>query len=69
MRVQNIRDFKDVQGGLDIEYTYEKYPYQTFEPGFEKGSVLRDPRKLIEESIRDIMIERKQTRFLNMRRI
>lgn len=69
VRVQNIRDFKDVQGGLDIEYTYEKYPYQTFEPGFEKGSVLRDPRKLIEESIRDIMIERKQTRFLNMRRI
>jgi len=69
VRVQNIRDFKDVQGGLDIQYTYEKYPYQTFEPGFEKGSVLRDPRKLIEESIRDIMIERKQTRFLNMRRI
>ena len=68
VRLTSLTEHKKVQGGLQVNYTYEKYPYQTFEPGFEKGSVFRDPRKLIEESIRDIMIERKQTRFLNFRR-
>ena len=68
VRLTSLTEHKKVQGGLQVNYTYEKYPYQTFEPGFAKGSVFRDPRKLIEESIRDIMIERKQTRFLNFRR-
>ena len=68
VRLTSLTEHKKVQGGLQVNYTYEKYPYQTFEPGFQKGSVFRDPRKLIEESIRDIMIERKQTRFLNFRR-
>tara|TARA_B100000035_G_scaffold291290_1_gene279048 strand:- start:683 stop:2377 length:1695 start_codon:yes stop_codon:yes gene_type:complete len=55
--------------GVIIDYTYEKYPYQTFEPGFLKGDVMRDPRKLIEESIRDVLIERRITKFLTMRRV
>ena len=67
-RVTSLSPYKKVQGGVQVNYTYEKYPYQTFEPGFKQGSVFRDPRKLIQESIRDIMIERKQTRFLNFRR-
>ena len=68
VRVTSITQNKKVAGGVNVNYTYEKYPYQTFEPGFKQGSILRDPRKLIQESIRDIMIERKQSRFLNFRR-
>jgi len=68
VRVTSVTPHKKVRGGLNINYTYEKYPYQTFEPGFKQGSTLRDPRKLIEESVRDIMIERKRTQFLNFRR-
>jgi hypothetical protein len=69
VRVTAARPNQKVAGGVDLDYTYEKYPYQTFEPGFLKGDVMRDPRKLIEESIRDVLIERRVTRFLNMRRI
>jgi len=42
------------QGFPSIGYTYMKYPYQTFEPGFAQGSPDRDPRRLIEMSIREI---------------
>jgi hypothetical protein len=36
-------------------YTYMKYPYQTFEPGFAQGQIAtRDPKLLISKSIRDI---------------
>ncbi len=68
VRITSVKNNKKIPGGINVNYTYEKYPYQTFEPGFKQGNVLRDPRKLIQESIRDIMIERKQTRFLNFRR-
>jgi len=37
-----------------IAYTYQLSPYQTFEPGFKQGSPDRDPRKLIDLSIREI---------------
>jgi len=39
--------------GVNINYTYLLYPFQTFEPGFQQGSVTRDPRKIIETSIKD----------------
>lgn len=42
------------QGFPSVGYTYQKYPYQTFEPGFAQGSQDRDPRKLIDVSIREI---------------
>lgn len=42
-------------GAINIFYTYMKYPYQTFEPGFEQGHInSRDPKRLIAKSIRDI---------------
>lgn len=54
----NITDVtKTPQGFASIGYTYQKYPYQTFEPGFAQGSVDRDPRKLIDRSIREIAAE------------
>ena len=39
--------------GVNINYTYLLYPFQTFEPGFKQGSVTRDPRKIIQTSIKD----------------
>lgn len=42
------------RGGTSIDYTYMKFPYQTFEPGFAQGSTMRDPRKIIGESIREL---------------
>ena len=42
------------QGFPSVGYTYQLYPYQTFEPGFQQGSPERDPRKLIDRSIREI---------------
>jgi hypothetical protein len=36
-------------------YTYQKYPYQTFEPGFKQGDPpSRNPKLLIGKSIREI---------------
>ena len=42
---------------INLTYTYMLYPYQTFEPGWQQGSETRDPRKLIDKSIRMLMRE------------
>lgn len=42
------------QGFPSIGYTYQKNPYQTFEMGYQQGSPDRDPRALIDGSIREI---------------
>ena len=51
-------------GGVNINYTYGLYPYQTFEPGFEQGDFYRDPRKLIEESIFELARNIKSEYFM-----
>jgi len=56
------------RGMPTINYTYQKYPYQTFEPGFAQGSRARDPKTLISKSIRDIATDILKERF-NVRRI
>ena len=48
---------KTPQGFPSIGYTYEKNPYQTFEIGYAQGSQDRDPRRLIEVSIRELAAE------------
>jgi hypothetical protein len=55
------------QGFPSIGYTYQKYPYQTFEPGFKQGSVQRDPRTLIDRSIREIATQLIVGRFYTRR--
>jgi len=55
------------QGFPSIAYTYMLYPYQTFEPGFAQGSVNRDPRKLINLSIRQLAVQHMQGRFYTRR--
>lgn len=55
------------QGFYSAGYTYQKNPYQTFEPGFAMGSVERDPRRLIDRSIREIAVEFAVGRFYTRR--
>ena len=58
---------KTPKGFPSIGYTYDKFPYQTFEPGFAQGSVERDPRKLIDRSIREIAAQYAIGRFYTRR--
>lgn len=55
------------QGYPSIGYTYQLRPYQVFEPGFKQGSAERDPRKLIDASIREIALELIVGRFYTRR--
>ena len=50
-----VTDVATTRGGFpSIGYTYQRNPYQTFEPGGKQGSTDRDPRKVIDKSIREI---------------
>lgn len=55
------------KGFPSVGYTYDKYPYQTFEPGYRQGSVERDPRRLIDVSIREIAVQFAIGRFYTRR--
>lgn len=52
VRVTDITTTRE--GFPSIGYTYRKNPYQTFEKGYAQGSDEKDPRKLIDRSIREI---------------
>ena len=56
------------KGFPSIGYTYDKFPYQTFETGYAQGDPLRDPRNLIQGSIREIAAQLAMSRFF-MRRV
>lgn len=51
-RVENVT--MGPRGGIGIDYTYMRNPYETFEPGNKQGSTQRDPRKIIGASIREL---------------
>ena len=51
-RVENVNI--GPRGGLHVDYTYMKAPYETFEPGGKQGSTQRDPRKIIGQSVREL---------------
>ena len=57
------------RGGLQADYTYMRDPYGTFEPGGKMGSVQRDPRKIIGESIRQRAQGIVGNKFLTTRRV
>ena len=65
-RLLNLRE---TAGGISGEYTYQKFPYQTFEPGFAQGKARWDPRKLITMSIRELALRHTETRFTQLRRM
>jgi len=59
------------QGYPSVGYTYQLNPYQTFEPGYrqgyKQGAPDRDPRKLIDVSIREIATQFAMGRFYTRR--
>lgn len=55
------------KGFPSVGYTYQKSPYQTFEPGYAQGSPDRDPRVLIDRSIREIAAQVAVGRFYTRR--
>jgi len=57
------------RGGTQIDYTYMKYPYQTFEPGYAQGSTNRDPRRIIGQSVREIAQKLTGNRFITTRSV
>jgi hypothetical protein len=65
VRVTDIT--KTTQGFPSIGYTYQKFPYQTFEAGGRQGSPDYDPRNLINQSIREIAVQFAMGRFYTRR--
>lgn len=55
------------QGFPSFAYTYQTYPYQTFEVGYAQGSQDRDPRNIINKSIREIAAQMAIGRFYTRR--
>jgi hypothetical protein len=55
------------QGYTSFGYTYQKSPYQTFERGYGQGTPDRDPRRLIDRSIREIAAQYALGRFFTRR--
>lgn len=55
VRILNI--IQTPKGFPSIGYTYLKNPYQTFEMGYEQGEPEKDPRKLIDKTIRELAVE------------
>ena len=52
------------EGMITAFYTYMKYPYQTFEPGYRQGRPeTRNPKLLISKSIREIAAEKAANRL------
>jgi hypothetical protein len=64
-QVQNV--MVGPRGGTEVQYTYMKDPYATFEPGGDMGSRNRDPRKLIGGTIREIAMELTGNKFIRTR--
>lgn len=65
VRVTDI--LQTARGFPSVGYTYDTFPYQTFEPGYAQGSVDRDPRKVINLSIREIAAQYAIGRFYTRR--
>lgn len=57
------------RGGLRADYTYMTNPYETFEPGGKMGSMQRDPRRIIAQSIREIVSQQMAGKFIKTRRV
>jgi len=68
--VKAVNVTKTTQGHPSIGYTYAKNPYQVFEPGQGKkpwASTERDPRQVIDRSLREIAVELALGRFYTRR--
>jgi len=63
-----VTDVSILNNTPNIRYSYMLHPYQTFEPGFAQGSESRDPKILIEKSIRQIVSSMIKNKY-NMERV
>ena len=61
------RVLKTREGAVQVFYTYMKYPYQTFEPGYKQGHKGYDPRVLIDTSIRELLTPYLRNSLLTIR--
>ena len=61
VRVTDV--IKTPRGFNSVGYTYQRNPYQTFEMGGAQGDPDKDPRKIIEQSMRDIAVSFAVGRF------
>ena len=56
--VRIINMLQTPRGFPSFGYSYQKFPYQTFEDGIgDQGTLSRDPRRLIDRTIREIASE------------
>lgn len=65
--VKAVDVIRTPKGFPSIGYTYQMDPYQIFEPGGRMGSTERDPKRLIDRSIREIASEYAMMRFYTRR--
>lgn len=49
-----VKSLSQKASSIQIFLTYMKYPYQTFEPGYAQGFRGYDPKRLIDQSVREI---------------
>ena len=58
------------RGGISVDYTYQKNPYEVFEPGNGPlANQYRDPKHIIGKSIREIATVLTGKKFITTRRI
>ena len=57
------------RGGTEIQYTYQRDPYETFEPGGKQGSTQRDPRRIIGSTVREIAQQMIGQKFVRTSRV
>jgi len=65
VRVTDIT--QTAKGFPSVGYTYQRNPYETFEQGNRQGSIDRDPRRLIDKSLREIAVQFAVGRFYTRR--
>jgi len=61
-----VTDIRDGEVPV-IDYTYMRYPYETFEPHGVQGSYARDPKRVIGNSIREIASSMMEKQFITRR--
>lgn len=57
------------RGGVQIDYTYQRNPYEVFEPGGRLYTPDRNPQKIIGETIREVAQQIMGRKFIKTRRV
>lgn len=57
------------RGGVQVDYTYQRNPYEVFEPGGRLYTPDRNPQKIIGETIREVAQQIMGRKFIKTRRV